>query len=214
MKLLLTFLLSTVACINANAIPINVAEGAAVTLNGTYGVLRTNPNFPSGPLASGASLTDGILLPTATAWNNGTVWWDAQAENDVSASNWIHIALGAKFNIFGFSFQGDDNDVLQLDYWDGGAWIPAWTIPKAPTGIGMQTRPNTADPDEIFVLGSAIMTDELRLAPAASVGDDYFGIGEIRAYSQDGSAGIPEPATFALFSLGLASLGWSRRKKA
>ena len=93
----------------ALAAPINVAQGAAVTLNGTYGVLRVpDPsNWPQNPVAAGATLTDGLFLPRATLWNDGSVWWDAFAPQDVSADNSIEIALGAVYMIAGFTVAAD-----------------------------------------------------------------------------------------------------------
>jgi hypothetical protein len=193
------------ASATALAVPINVAEGAAVTLNGTYGVLRVpDPsNWPQNPVAPASTLTDGLFLPRGTLWNAGSVWWDAFAPEGVSANNSIEIDLGGVYMIAGFTVQADDNDTYRLEYWNGASWITAWNIP-AVGGAGDQTRPDPDDESAIFALGSAIATDRLRFT--ATGGDGYYSVTEIRAF-------VPEPATLALLGVALAGLGFSSRRR-
>jgi hypothetical protein len=54
-------------------------------------------------------------------------------------------------------------------------------------------------------------TIEIRYTNPRTSSDNYFSVFEITDTSNP--PGIPAPATLALFSFGLAGLGWSRRKK-
>jgi hypothetical protein len=186
----------------ALAVPVNVALGAAVTLNGTYGVLRPASGWAANPVAAAATLTDGIYRPAATVWNDGSVWWDAFEPSGASAANSIEVALGSLQMIVGLAAQADDNDSYRIEYWNGASWVTAWDIP-AVGGYGLQARPNPADPTAMFVLGAPITTDRLRFT--ATGGDGFYSVAEIQAYT-------PEPGTLALLGLALAGVGFARRR--
>src|SRR6476661_5817854 len=54
----------------------NVALGRPVTLVGTFGVLRPGSEWAPAPApAAAATVVDGVFLPAATTWTQGTVWW-------------------------------------------------------------------------------------------------------------------------------------------
>lgn len=200
---IVTKLLMTVALLasaHAYAMPVNVAFGKPVILNGEYGVVTCC--WPPGPVAAASTLTDGVYRPQATQWQDGTVWWDVRNAN--SASNSIEIDLMGTHRLIGLNAQGDDNDIYHIEYWDLGiaAWVLAWDIP-AVGGFGMQTRPNPLDNTEFFSLASPITTNRLRFT--ASAGDGFYSVAEIQAF-------IPEPGTLTLFGAGLALLGWRQRK--
>jgi hypothetical protein len=175
------------------AAPVNVAEGAAVTLNGTYGVLRAGSGWLPHPVDPASSLTDGIFRPAATTWNDGSVWWDALQATGGSAANDIVIQLDAIYDILGFTVQADNNDTYRIETWDGGAWIGAWEIPDV-GGFGLQTR--------TFDLAAAVSTDRLRFT--ATSGDFYFSVSEIQAFAD---VPVPEPSVLALVAFGLLGLG-------
>ena len=201
-KTLLTSVVSLLLATSVYATPINVAEGAAVTLNGSYGMLRAGSPWIQTPLAAPSSLTDGIFLPRATDWNAGSIWWDEALAG--SAGNSIEIDLGGIFSLIGFKVQADDNDSYLLEYWDGLGWAAIWNIPIV-GGYGDQVRPNPDDPSEIYMLGNAIHTDRLRFS--ATGGDRYYSVTEIQAFA------VPEPGTLALLGIGLFGMGLMRRKK-
>ncbi len=185
------------------ATPVNVAEGAAVTLNGVYGSLRAGSPWATNPVAAASSLTDGVFLPAATVWNDGSVWWDEDVPE--SADNSIEIDLGGVYELIGFIVQADDNDAYLIEYWNGVGWANAWDVPIA-GGFGLQARPNAADNTDIFLLASSISTDRLRFS--ATAGDNYFSISEIQAFT------VPEPGTLALLGIGLFGMGLARRRQA
>ena len=196
-RIALLILLAFVVAIPVHAVPINVAEGASVTLNGVYGVLRPASGWDPNPVAAASTLTDGALLPSATVWNDGSVWWDAAEPTGSSAANTIEIDFAQTFELFGLKVQADDNDTYRIEYWDGSSWITAWDIP-AVGGFGMQTRPDPSDATSIFELASIITTDRLRFTGTG--GDSFFSVSEIQAFVQ-----APAPSTpVMLAALGLA----------
>lgn len=189
----------------AFAAPVNVALGASVTLNGTYGKLRSpgSGGWSELPVADASTLTDGIYRPAATDWNSGSVWWDSFASN--SANNSIEVFLGTWRTIIGLAAQADDNDSYRIEYWDGAGWVKAWDIP-AVGGYGLQARPNRLDPSQIYTLAAPVSTDRLRFT--ATGGDGYYGVSEIQAF-----AAVPEPGTLGLLGLALAGVAASRRRR-
>jgi hypothetical protein len=187
----------------ASADLIDIADGASVILNGDYGVLNNlccgwNPAEPS---AAGSTLTDGILRPQATVWQEGAVWWDATHQG--SAANSIEIDLGGFHRLRAFSVQADDNDSYRIEVLnEADVWVTAWDIP-AVGGFGLQTRPDPSDPTAAFFLPSLIRGDRLRFT--ATGGDGFFSVSEINAF-------VPEPASTGLFALALAAFAAIRRR--
>ena len=203
-KTLFALAVSLLFMTSAYACPINVAEGADVTLHGEFGVLRDGSGWEYYDPADASTLTDGEFLPVSTTWNDGSVWWDEFVPE--SANNWIEIDLGMVYELVGFIVQADDNDAYLLEYWDGGtdSWVTAWDIPVV-GGWGDQTRPNVNDNTDIFELGTPIMTDRLRFT-AVFANDQYYSVTEIQAFA------MPEPGTLALLGIGLIAMALVRRR--
>jgi hypothetical protein len=189
---------------DASAGLINIAEGANVILNGQYGVLT---NFccgwnPAAPVAPASSLTDGLLKPAATVWQDDSVWWDAT--NPGSAANSIEVDLGGFYLLHAFSVQADDNDTYRMEVRDAGLnWVTVWDIP-AVGGFGLQSRPDPSDPSAAFKPGFDILGDRLRFT--ATGGDGFFSVSEIKAF-------VPEPASTSLLLLGLLGIAGAIRSK-
>ena len=180
---------------SVNVLP---ANSASISITGVFGTLRAGSIWLPGPVASATSIIDGTFLPSATVWNQGTLWWDADPTVNAFPVATV-IQLASAFVLDRFVVQGDDNDVYQLDYWDGAAWLAAYTAP-AVGGFGMQTR-------DSGLLGP-IITDRLRIT--ASGGDGYYSISEIQAFS---TTVIPLPGALLLFATGAGAFGLLARRR-
>lgn len=201
----LLFIALAVPSATSWALPVNVAQGAPVTLVGVYGVITANwPFWPDStvyPVAAASTLTDGVFRPASTEWQDGTVWWDDQ--NRPSAGNYVEVDLGGMHTLMEFVVQADNNDTYRLQYFDtiSSSWLIAWDIP-AVGGYGMQTRTSPI---------VSLTTDKLRFF--ATGGDHYYSVSEIQAF--ENQAAVPEPSTVLLVSAGLVGLGvWGRKRMA
>ena len=181
------FMAGAFAC-SANATVTNVALGAAVTLNGTFG--GDQGFWGDKPLADKQTLTDGIFVPKQQQWNAGSVYWN-------SLENSIGIKLPASHAIGGFKVQSDDNDTYRIEYRQGGNWVTAWDVP-AVNSYGLVTRGTT--------LASAITADELRFT--ATGGDGYYSVTEIQVLSP-----VPEPEEWAMMLVAAGLVGFQVQRK-
>ena len=186
--------LATALTLPAGAGAQNVALGAPVTPDGTFGV---DPGaWCCSVLAPPATLTDGVFLPENDQWNVGTVWWNTVTSPTAS----LTVDLGGPRSVFRLLLQADNNDDYLVEYRASAAdpWLPAWVSPAEP-GFGMQTR--TVD------LGAPILASEFRIT-AGGAGDEYRSVSEFQAMQV-----VPEPATVLLLGSGLAALGLLGRRR-
>ena len=175
----------------------NVALGAPVTLQGTFGVLRAGSIWAPAPApAPAATVTDGVLLPEGTQWNTGTVWWDAAVPG--SDDNAIIVDLGAVYAINFLRIQADDNESYLIDYRvaAGDPWITGLFAQQS-AGGGMRTRSGAVGP-----------FDASQFRIRGSGGDLYYSVSEFQAF-----AAVPEPATLALVGGGLAVVAIVSRRR-
>lgn len=180
---------------SVNVLP---ANWSAITMSGNFGVLRSALWAP-GSLADADSIVDGNFVAAGATWNIGTWWWDATSSvnpNPVSTT----IFMSSAFSLDRFVLQGDNNDVYRIDWWDGAAWLPAYTAPLA-AGAGMRTRDSG--------LLAPITTDRLRITAVS--GDNYYSISEIQAFGT--ATVIPVPGALLLFATGIGAFGALARRR-
>ena len=169
----------------------NVALGANVTLNGTFGASS----------APKETVVDNVFLNEGRNWNIGTVWWDAHS---LSGQN-IVLDLGDIYKINSFTVQADNNDKYRISYYNliDNTWKTGWDV-STTGGGGMRTRTSG-------LLANPITTNTLKFE--AIQGDSYYSVSEIQAFGTLVSTPTPEPSSMVLGLMGLGSLlGFKRRK--
>ncbi len=163
---------------------------------GVPGALR-GALWAPGVLAPQTSIVDGAFLPTGTVWNQGSWWWDDHPSVN-QAPVVTTITLTSAFALDRFVIQADDNDVYQIDYWNGVSWVGAYTAPAVFT-FGMETRDSG--------LLAPVTTDRLRITAS---GDGYHGFSEIQAFT---TTVVPVPGALALFATGVGVFGVAMRRR-
>ena len=197
-----TIALGTLAALLAMAVPaaaapINVAQGAAVSITGDVGVITCcfgdATAFPPAPLSS---LVDGAYLAEGTYWQEGTVWWDERHTG--SANNIVEIDLGGLFLISSLSIQADNNDGYAIQVRDSvGVWSGLTNaVPFG--GPGMRERTGGFAPFE----ATAFRID-------AFGGDQFYSLSEFQAVG----VAVPEPGSMLLLGMGLAMVARHRVRR-
>jgi hypothetical protein len=187
----LAFALLSVSLVSTVCHADNVALDKPVTLEGTFGVIRSPSSWPDAsvhPVAAGSTITDGNFLGNGTEWQTGTVWWDATQPG--STANDIIINLGADYLITHVAIEADNNDNYAIDFHNlvTDSWQLLGTASAYNTN-GLLTRAGNVGP---------VVTDAFRLSGVN--GDKYYSISEFQA------DGTPTPLP-AVLPAGLLLMG-------
>ena len=180
----------------ANILTAGNISSTAVT--GVHGVLRDATWSTNNTPSAVTRIYDGVIEPIAQQWNNNSFWWDDDPSVNATPLSLV-LNLNNSYTISSLFAQADDNDALQVDYFDGTNWISAWTIP-AVGGFGLQNRSSGAL--------TPFTTTALRIT-GAFPSDRYYALSELRA--EGVAAGVPEPATWAMMILGFGLVGGALR---
>jgi hypothetical protein len=202
--LLLGLILNLFLSQSANAISLNVAKDANITLNGIF----YSGGWASAHAGIKETIVDGIFLPRGQEWDIGTVYWNYNYGNTPETRQNIQIDLGNTYIIDSFIVQTDNNDTYKLYYknLDTNNWDLAWDIP-APGGWGLQIRPNVSSDTQRYYLSFAIRTNALKIEGGTT--DQWYSVSEVQAFGIP----TPEPSSMILSFMSLAGLlGLKRRR--
>lgn len=169
--------------------------------------------IPTGVTASGghnnnASLIIDNTIPSESSqWNAATnVWWSGTSPT-------FTIDLGGLYQVQDLLASVDNNDRYLFTYsTDNATFLSLTTIETGygEIGGGMDTMTTiSSHPEYIAALAfSPVTARYIRVSAAA--GDNMYSIGEVQVFGD--VAGVPEPSSMALFSLGAVLLAARLRR--
>lgn len=163
--------------------------------------LSATPTALSGGMSVSSQAAGGWNIDAAPFSNDFECDLDGTTRICGSNSNVLTFGFASGISAFGadFSSLNDLADRTVFDLYNGATLIGSLGTPQVPGQL---------DQFWGFVgnAGEIVTSIQTRRVGAG----DTFGVDNVEI----AGAAIPEPSIFALFGLGLAGLGWSRRKKA
>jgi PEP-CTERM motif len=200
-----------------------------IALGKTVSIVATDPDpnagFNNGTAVNLQNVTNGVILPDATAYGSAAAV--AQAIEWNGAGYVFQISLGGPYTVSGLIVDVDDNDAYQLQYYNAStsSWDALYTAPIVSVGFGLRTRPNVSDQSEEYILPSPVLTDAVRIYGGASddnfcfdgsCGQGGYAVGQVELFGTPATGGVPEPSTWAMMLAGFAglcSLGYRASRK-
>lgn len=203
-KVAVRFLLQMIILLamgNAAATPvINVALNATVTLDGTGFKNNGNRALP-------LSVTDGIFLDDAHAWNMGTVYWLGAKQSDTLDS--VTVTLGSVSVVSSIRLQADTLDTYTLDYRNGaGPWQALTTMETVNSLIGYTYTHGMGIGD--FAFAAPVTASAFRIRGS---GDGLYAVSEFQAFGLSAPVSVPEPAAWCMMAAGIGLIAFLRRRR-
>lgn len=185
---------------------LSILLGAAMQLPAAL-ITPTGVTASGGHNNSAGLIIDNTIPAESSVWNAATnVWWSGTSPT-------FTIDLGGLYQVQDLLASVDNNDRYLFSYsTDNATFLSLTTIEPGYGEInsGMDTMTTiNPHPEHVASLVFSPVTARYIRVSAAS-GDNLYSIGEVQVFGD--AAGVPEPSSMALFSLGAVLLAARLRR--